>query len=254
MTGKPKHTQAENGVVTSSKKRNCARHCVNILQTESDAYYIEINSTITTSSSIKAEIDSFKDEIYLKDYKPHTVFASLKFPEINTNKHQVVNISQSVTITDIEAFTRFNISRIKIKLYSLNRKYGVTFKKILTVTDGYISLQEDSNSCNFNGTANIPNTSIFTLDIINLLLKPGDNILNIMATIDKLAILSAVRKKPYCKIGILLFKLLDKSVVNYSENLTYFAAALASINQTVNIDIGSIIENNLGTTVKCSYD
>ncbi|KAH7163231.1 hypothetical protein B0J13DRAFT_32428 [Dactylonectria estremocensis] len=270
---------------------------VNILQTEDNAYRMEINSTITTDGKIKADIDSFEGEMYLEDYEPHTPFASLLFPETNANKHQVVNVTQDVTITDMKAFTRFNVwfhnnetvritinGRTKVKPHGLSRKYGVTFKKTLTVnglnrfngtevTEGHISLQEDDNGRNFNGTAVIPNASVFTLDIgnvsfsnfvgdvdvgtlyiQNLLLKPGDNVLNITATMDQLAILSAVRKKPYCETGILPFKLLGKSVENHGENLTYFATALASANQTVNIDIGTIIKNDLGTTVKCSDD
>lgn len=289
---------------------------VNILQTESNAYHMEINSTIKTDGSIKANIDPFEGEMYLEDYEPHTAFATLLFPKTNANKHQVVNVSQEIKITDMEAFTRFNVwfhnnetvritinGRTKVKPHGLDRKYGVTFKKTLTinglnhfngteVTDGHISLENDDNGRNFNGTANIPNNSVFTLDIVSgplnnasclifcsphlqgnvsftnfvgdenvgtlyiqdLLLKPGDNILNITATMDQLAILSVVRKKPYCNTGILPFKLLGKSVVNNGDDLSYFAAALASANQTVNIDIGSIIKNDLGTTVKCSED
>ncbi|KAH8737037.1 hypothetical protein BGZ61DRAFT_7705 [Ilyonectria robusta] len=268
---------------------------VNILQTESNAYHMEINSTIKTDGSIKANIDAFEGEMYLEDYEPHTAFATLLFPKTNANKHQVVNVSQEIKITDMTAFTRFNVwfhnnetvritinGRTKVKPHGLDRKYGVTFKKTLTinglnnfngteVTDGHISLENDDNGRNFNGTANIPNNSVFTLDIGNvsftnfvgdenvgtlyiqdLLLKPGDNVLNITATMDQLAILSAVRKKPYCNTGILPFKLLGKSVVNNGDDLSYFAAALASTNQTVNIDIGSIIKNDLGTTVKCA--
>ncbi|KAL6403186.1 hypothetical protein AUP68_12522 [Ilyonectria robusta] len=287
---------------------------VNILQTESNAYHMEINSTIKTDGSIKANIDAFEGEMYLEDYEPHTAFATLLFPKTNANKHQVVNVSQEIKITDMTAFTRFNVwfhnnetvritinGRTKVKPHGLDRKYGVTFKKTLTinglnnfngteVTDGHISLENDDNGRNFNGTANIPNNSVFTLDIVScprnndsclifcspplqgnvsftnfvgdenvgtlyiqdLLLKPGDNVLNITATMDQLAILSAVRKKPYCNTGILPFKLLGKSVVNNGDDLSYFAAALASTNQTVNIDIGSIIKNDLGTTVKCA--
>ncbi|KAK7416043.1 hypothetical protein QQX98_005494 [Neonectria punicea] len=267
---------------------------VNILQTESNAYHMEINSTITTDGSIKADIDSFEGEMYLEDYEPHTPFATLQFPETNANKHQVVNVSQDINVSDMEAFTRFNVwfhnnetlritinGRTKVKPHGLSRKYGVTFKKTLTinglnhfdgteVTNGHISIEKNDDGKNFNGTANIPNASVFTLDIgnvtfhnyigdeevgtlyiENLLLKPGDNILNITATMDQLTILQSAALPAYCKTGIIPFKLLGKSVMNDGENLSYFAAALASSNQTVEIDIGTIIKNDLGTTVKC---
>lgn len=162
-----------------------------MLQTESNAYLLEINSTITTDGSIKANIDSFEGEMYLEDYEPHTAFTTITFPKTNANKHQVVNVSQNIDIADMDAFTRFNVwfhnnetlrvtvkGKTKVKPHGLDRKYGVTFKKTVTinglnhfngtqVTDGHISLTKDDNGNNFNGTANIPNASVFTLDIVS---------------------------------------------------------------------------------------
>lgn len=268
---------------------------VNILQTESNAYHMEINSTIKTDGSIKADIDGFEGEMYLEDYEPHTAFATLNFPKTNANKHQNVNVSQDINITDMEAFTRFNVwfhnnetlrvtinGKTKVKPHGLDRKYGVTFKKTVTlkglnhfdgteVTNGHISLSMDKNGRNFNGTANIPNASVFTLDIgnvsftnfigdedvgtlyiQNLLLKPGDNIVNITAAMKQARVIGAAREKPYCNTGIVPFKLLGKSVNNDGANLTYFAAALGSSNQTVEIDIGTILKNDLGTSANCA--
>lgn len=268
---------------------------VNILQTESNSYHMEINSTIETEGGIKANIDPFEGEMYLEDYEPHTAFATVQFPKTNANKHQIVNVSQAINITDMDAFTRFNIwfhnndtlrvtinGRTKVKPSGLSRKYGATFKKTITlnglnnfadteVTDGNISLENDDNGRNFNGTAVIPNQSVFTLDIGNvsftnfigdkevgtlyiqdLLLKPGNNTVNITATMDQASVVVAAGQKPYCNTGIVPFKLLGESVKNNGQNLSYFAAALASTNQTVNIDIGAIIQKDLNTTIKCS--
>ncbi|KAF4462498.1 hypothetical protein FALBO_10689 [Fusarium albosuccineum] len=265
---------------------------VNVLDAHSDSYLMEINSTITTDGKIHAKVDPFEGEMYLEDWPAHAAFATLRFPETNANKHQVVNVSQQVEITDLEEFTRFNIwfhnnetvrvtikGRTKVKPSGLTRKYGVDFKKTVTlnglnhfdgteVTDGSISLDGERN---FNGTVNIPNASVFTLDngnvtftnyvgdeevgtlyIQNLLLQPGDNIVNISASMDQTAILKAVRQDPYCKTGVVPFKLLGKSVVNRGENLTYFAAALGSSNQTVEIDIGAILKKDLDYNVTCS--
>lgn len=164
---------------------------LNMLQTTSDKYLLEINSTITTDGSIKANIDSFEGEMYLEDYEPHTPFVAVQFPKTNANKHQEVNISQEITIADLEAFTRFNIwfhnnetlrvtvkGRTKVKPSGLSKKYGVNFKKTVTinglntfngteVTEGHISTELDDNGKNFNGTAKIPNASVFTLDIVS---------------------------------------------------------------------------------------
>ncbi|KAH7197368.1 uncharacterized protein B0J16DRAFT_17859 [Fusarium flagelliforme] len=270
---------------------------VQILETEPDAYLMKIDSSITTDGKIHASVDPFEAEMYLEDWPAHVPFAIVNMPETNSNKHQVVNVTQNVKIADMEEFTRFNVwfhnnetlrvtvnGKTKVKPSGLPRKYDVTFKKTIElkglnhfagtkVTDGHIGLSSDKNIPNFNGTTVIPNASVFTLDngnvtftnfvgdtevgtltIPNLVLKPGDNVVNITAKMDQKFILDTVGKEPYCKTGIIPFKLLGKSVVNHGENLTYFAAALGSSNQTVEIDIGAILKKDIGYEVKCKSD
>ncbi|KAF5661003.1 hypothetical protein FHETE_8668 [Fusarium heterosporum] len=271
---------------------------VQILETEENAYLMKIDSSITTDGSIHAKVDPFEAEMYLEDWPAHAAFATVNMPETNSDKHQVVNVTQNVKITDMDEFTRFNVwfhnnktlrvtvnGKTKVKPKGLPRKYGVTFKKTLelkgldhfagtVVNDGTIGFGSGKDEPNFNGTTTIPNASVFTLDngnvtftnfvgdvevgtltIPNLVLKPGDNVVNITANMDQNLILKAVQKEPYCKTGILPFKLLGKSVFNHGENLTYFAAALGSSNQTVEIDIGAILAKPpLKYKVKCTSD
>ncbi|KAI5466401.1 hypothetical protein BGZ63DRAFT_347553 [Mariannaea sp. PMI_226] len=267
---------------------------VNMLQTETNTFLLAINSTITTDGSIKANIDAFEGEMYLEDYEPHTPFLSVQFPKTNGDKHQLVNISQQVNITDMDAFSRFNVwfhnnetvrvtlnGKTKVKPSGLDRKYDVTFKKTVTfkglnmfdgttVTNGHISFSSDTKAKNFNGTAIIPNASVFTLDIGNItftnfindqkvgtlyiqnfLLVPGDNHVNITANMNQATVLSAAAQQPYCKTGTVPFKLLGQDVENDGDSLPYFEAALSSVNQTVEIDIGSILKADLGSTIKC---
>ena len=73
---------------------------VHVLETTSNSYLMEINSTITTKGGIKANVDPFEGEMYLEDYEPHVAFATLSFPKTNNNKHQIVNVSQHLTITE----------------------------------------------------------------------------------------------------------------------------------------------------------
>lgn len=271
---------------------------VNVLRTESDSYLMEINSTITTDGAIKANIDPFEGVMYLEDLEPHTPFVSINFPATNGDKHQTVNVSQEVTITDMDAFTIFNIwfannetlritveGKTKVKPSGLSRKYGVTFKKTLDVKGlnlftgtRVVEMESHINATirpsdpkpNFVGIAEIPNHSLFTLDIgnasftnfvddanlgelkiDNLVLHPGLNRVNITAKMDNVEVLEKVRSPDYCGTGVMPFKLQGKSVVNHGQNLTYFATALASANQTVPIDIGAIIEKDLKFDVKC---
>ncbi|OBS26823.1 hypothetical protein FPOA_00766 [Fusarium poae] len=270
---------------------------VQILETEEGAYLMKIDSSITTDGKIHASVDPFEAEMYLEDWPAHVPFATVDMPETNSNKHQVVNVTQHVKIADMEEFTRFNIwfhnnetlrvtvnGKTKVKPSGLTRKYGVTFKKTVElkglnhfagteVTEGHIGFGDGTDEPNFNGTTVIPNASVFTLDngnvtftnfvgdvevgtltIPNLLLKPGDNVVNITANMNQTLVLNAVQEEPYCKTGILPFKLLGKTVMNHGENLTYFAAALGSSNQTVEIDIGAIIKKSIGYDVKCKKD
>lgn len=271
---------------------------VNVLRTESDAYLMEINSTITTDGAIKANIDPFEGVMYLEDLEPHTPFVSINFPATNGDKHQTVNVSQEVTITDMAAFTTFNVwfannetvritveGKTKVKPSGLSRKYGVTFKKTLDVKgldlfSGTRVIEDQSHinasvsakdpKPNFVGIAEIPNHSVFTLDIgnatftnflenddlgelkiDNLVLHPGINRVNITAKMDQFAVIKDLRSDKYCHDGIMPFKLLGKSVVNHDQNISYFADALASANQTVPINIGAILKKDLNYPLKC---
>jgi hypothetical protein len=270
---------------------------VGVLSTTSDTYTLELNSTITTDGKIKAKVYPFEGVMYLEDKPGHTPFATVDFPETNAAKHQSVNITQKMKITDMDAFTDFNIwfhnndtlkitveGKTQVSPKGLSRKYDVDFKKTVEikglktfdgtrVTEGHITIEEDDQGKNFYGVAEIPNQSVFTLDIGNvtftnyvdgerlgllyiedLVLHPGTNTVNISANINQIRAVGLVSQPEHCKDGILDFDLEGKNVTNHNEDISYFAAALASVNQTVPIDIGSIIKKDLKTTVKCKSD
>jgi len=177
---------------------------VNILNTEPNKFLMEVNSTITTDGSIHADVDAFTGRMYLEDHEPHVAFATLDFPETSADKMQVVNISQEVTVADMDAFVRFNewfVEReslrltiegeTKVKPAGLDRKYSVTFKKTLDVKglnllqgtevlveSAELSLSVDDNNRNFYGEADIPNPSHFTLEVVRDLVSwPGRSFL-----------------------------------------------------------------------------
>ncbi|KAK1833860.1 hypothetical protein QBC39DRAFT_369783 [Podospora conica] len=174
-----------------------------------------------------------------------------------------------------------------IRVKGISRAYPVTFKKTLTtnglrgfdgttVTDTSVTLEPDARGNNFKGTAMIPNHSIFTLDIgnatfynyllgkevgtvyiDNILLNPGENKFPMRATVDNGAVLAALASKPYCdaKKGVLPLVLRGKTVQNAGESLPYFADALGSHNQTVDVDIGTPVAKLLGgNPVPCSAE
>lgn len=154
-----------------------------------------------------------------------------------------------------------------------------------------MSITGDENDNNFKGKTNIPNYSVFTLEIVsysrqiarspvantaqgnttfrnyllnqevgtvfidNMVLYPGEkNEFPMRATINNGPVLEALGKKPYCDEtkGVLPFVLSGKTVVNNGKPLSYYADALASHNQTIEIDVGTPVAKLLGRPVECA--
>ncbi|KAK1780675.1 hypothetical protein QBC45DRAFT_323173 [Copromyces sp. CBS 386.78] len=264
-------------------------------------FTMSINTEIQSDGKVKARIEPFEGVMYLEDLPEHRPFAKVHFPETNSEKSQIVNVTQFTMIDDMEAFTTFNTWLLhnetfrvtvegptKVHVKGIAKAYGVTFKKTiempgLRMLDGTIVSNTTVNSFakkgvnNFFGTVQIPNYSkvafelgnatfhnylldkeIGTVYLDNLSLKPGnDNVYPMRATIDDLGYVTGLAvQKPYCdKLkGVLPFKLRGKSVVNNGESLSYIADALATGNQTVQIDIRGTVERSMGITLGCTDD
>ena len=84
----------------------------------------------------------------------------------------------------------------------------------------------------------------------NLTLRPGLNVVPMRAAVDPGSALGAVTTQPYCGTGIVPYILNGKNVIKNGERLSYFADALASTNQTIEIDVGSAIRA-LGLPAGC---
>ncbi|KAH8893825.1 hypothetical protein GQ53DRAFT_745281 [Thozetella sp. PMI_491] len=163
-----------------------------VTNTKSDSLTMAINSTIHTDGSVKANIDGFLGDMYLEDLLPHTPFAQISFPATTSDALQVVNVSQPLPITNMEAFTNFNTwllhnttlrvtvsGSTNIRVNGIAKSYPVTFLKTIempglqsfngtTVSETSISLQADDNGDNFHGFASIPNRSLVTFEIGNV--------------------------------------------------------------------------------------
>ena len=65
--------------------------------------------------------------------------------------------------------------------------------------------------------------------------------------------LAALGSKPYCdeKKGIPPLVLRGKTVENFGQPIPYFADALGSHNQTVDVDVGTPVARLLGGPVPC---
>ncbi|EON96508.1 hypothetical protein UCRPA7_8004 [Phaeoacremonium minimum UCRPA7] len=213
--------------------------------------------------------------------------SSAKFQEVNVTQFTPITDLEAFTVFNTWLLVNETL-RVTVKgdthvrVKGLSRNYGVSFKKTITmpglsnfngttVPESTIALQADDNGDNFKGTVTIPNKSLVTFEIgnasfhnyllgaeigtvyiDNIILSPGLNNFSMHANISQLPVLNAIAEKPYCQSGILPFQLRGKEVFNHGQPLSYYADALASSNQTVDIDIGADLEKDLSYTVKCS--
>ncbi|PKS06539.1 hypothetical protein jhhlp_007287 [Lomentospora prolificans] len=262
-----------------------------ISSTEPKQYNMAVNSTIRTDGKTHATIAPFTGVMYLEDLEPHTPFASVEFPETTSEKLQVVNVSQIVEVTNMDAFTTFNTWLLanetlrmtiegdtSVKVKGISKNFGVTFKKTvdlkglngfhgLKVTDANVDIATTKK--NFNGTVDIPNASILTIEIgnatftnmlngeeigtvymDNLILYPGINNVSIYADVEQAPVLDAMTSGPHCDDGIIPFEMKGKDVTSNGEELEYFAGALRALTQTVEIPLSEAFARN-GLKLKC---
>lgn len=165
---------------------------INIINTQPNKFLMQINATITTDGTVKADIDPFIGNLTLRDVPNARPFVQLQFPQTNANKFQTVNVSQEVTITDPEAFEQFNRAffqnetlrvnihgNTKVQPAALSKKYDVDFFKVIefkglnklngtSLSDMKIKIGlAQDNIPNFNATATITNPSYYTIDLGN---------------------------------------------------------------------------------------
>ncbi|KAM0276114.1 hypothetical protein ACHAQH_007088 [Verticillium albo-atrum] len=265
-----------------------------VTQTEENKFNMAINSTIRAKDGVKAKIAPFQAVMYLEDIESHTPFVYLDFPETESVKLQTVNTTQEVTIPDMDAFTTFNTwllgnetlrvtveGKTHVRVNGISRNYGVTFKKTmeltglnhfkgLEVTSNRVNITHDDNGDNFFGWVDIPNPSVFTIEIgnasfhtyhnssnigtafiDNLFLYPGINNVSMRANISTAPVVRAMGMEPACESGIVDFQLGGDNVVNNGQELVYFADALAASNLTVPIELATAFERDIGLTFEC---
>jgi len=169
-----------------------------------------------------------------------------------------------------------------IHVKGINRAYPISFKKTVTMNglqnfkgtflpESTVELQADKNGDNFHGIVTVPNRSVVTFEIgnasfttymsgkdvgvtyiDNMVLRPGLNNFTLHASISQAVTLETLQQKPYCESGGLIpVQLSGKDVVNNGQHLAYFAHALGSGNQTVDIPIGADLKRDHGLALGC---
>lgn len=149
-------------------------------------------------------------------------------------------------------------------------KLGFNSFSGIAVENTTFSAQRDALGDNFHGIANIPNPTIFTIEVgnatfasflngesigtvnlENMVLRPGVNSITMRANVSELPVLSTVTQRPYCEDGKLPVVLTGRDVVSNGQQIGYFADALASSNQTITLDVGKTLAA-VGLPVTCA--
>lgn len=161
---------------------------VAVTQTEANSFNLAINSTITTDGSAHATIHAFNGTMWLLDETP-VAFASVMFPETASDAEVPVNISQTVTVDHLSELTAFNQALLvnetvnvrvngstTIRVSGIARDYPITFSKDIVfqgfngfaginVTDPVVGLTATKN---FNATVNIPNPTVWSVEVVSI--------------------------------------------------------------------------------------
>ncbi|ORY62172.1 uncharacterized protein BCR38DRAFT_347157 [Pseudomassariella vexata] len=262
-----------------------------VTNTRPNVLNMAINSTITTDGKVHATIAGFQSTMYLMDVDPPLAFATLDFPQTKSDALMVVNISQELTFDNLDAVKTFNahlLSKEKInvkiegdtnvRVSGIARNYPVSFSKNIemvgfnnfagvVVTNPHVNLNPVNN---FNATANLPNPTIWTVEIgnatfhnylngsdigtayiLDVVLRPGDNEFFIWADVNQAPILNALTLPPACETGNLTIDLGGKTVMNNGQTISYFQDAFASSNVSAIIDIGAAVKNDIGLSIPC---
>ncbi len=167
---------------------------ISCTNTKTDSFMLSINTTLK-SGKTKATVDAFEGDMYLEDEPSHEPFATILFPETHNQPFQTVNVSQEIAIKNASALTLFNtwlltresvrvtvLGYPKVKVPGISHKYGVTFKKTVTLTglnnfDGMavsnssISSSNFSDGTNFHTTVVIPNRSVVSFEIVSVCIQ-----------------------------------------------------------------------------------
>ncbi|KHN97418.1 uncharacterized protein MAM_04433 [Metarhizium album ARSEF 1941] len=234
---------------------------IHILDAELNSLFIQIYSTIKT------------------DGQP---FTTLQFPPTSANKFQVVNISQTVHVTNKDALERFSHAflanqTLRIKIYGktyvkpagMTKKYPVHVNKVIEfnglnllngVKLGNTSISFDKDVPNFNATAVVRNPSHSTLEIVNATFESlADNqLVGNVATANLLlrpgrntfpieARINQTRVAQivaYCETGVIPFQLQGRKVQNHGQDILWLASASSNASMTVDISVAAVIESS----------
>jgi len=212
----------------------------------------------------------------------------IQMPRIHA-LHPVSNASvegQLVHINSLDAVTNYCIAVLeqesvssalvgktdlhegKLPVVHINYNTTTTYKglnglKGFNVTNVRLNLTAEPGQPNLKGFAYIPNPSLFTIamgDVIltlstakhgvvgnssipNMTLRPGNNTLPMTATIDQLMVTDSMNTKT----GIVELLIKGNSSIRNGQHLTYYEKALANNNLTLEMNVLQVLADSSGS-------
>jgi len=197
-----------------------------------------------TTITVDQDIEIFSTELFTEYTK--TVISSETFDVYMVGKTKVHQSGLQAISVDYNK---------KISLKGLNKLQGLNITSLKLIVDKNDYLSDGSNMV---GTIFIPNPSTYTLDLgnvtmnlavdgkalgyalmPNLLLKPGDNNIDMQSTVDPGVVISLITSK--YKNAILPLDITGNSSIKNGEHLEYYETAIKSNKIRVDLNAGPVL-------------
>ncbi|CAD6564819.1 MAG: hypothetical protein ASARMPREDX12_004445 [Alectoria sarmentosa] len=203
-------------------------------------------SIVGNGSHYHSNLDAFNSSLSLEDGNP---YAYVQLPQLQATREAISIVNQDVKITDMDAFTDYNIAVLNSEQVNVNVRGRtalhemsfpttiVDYRKTATM-QGLNKLNGFTGNVTFNNYLYATDTLLGTTTLNNLTLYPGNNTLpmrSIIIIINQTFVLEEIINDP--KSTLLPVDIVGNSSVYDELHLSYFEKAFQSVTLSVTLDI-----------------
>lgn len=245
-----------------------------------DAFTLELNSVLSTTSKYHPELAAFNGSLHLKGSE--AAFAYLDIPEVKAENGTESHINQRVQIADMTEYIKYTktvLGTEEFSIYLKGRgglqqgglpKTTVNYNKEITMkglnslkgfnlTEFNILTSEQEDGANANGTISIPNPSVLSVEmgtvtlamsvagtpvgvatIEDLVLRPGNNTFEMRAVTNQTTVVTMIFTD--YKDGILPIDVVGNTTTFNNQSLPYYEQALQSNKLRLNLNVIDALE------------
>jgi len=244
---------------------------------------LKVRNTAVSRSWFTPQLDPFNVSLFLEDTEPDIKpFGILSLPPQHALHYFSTDVNQTMEILDKDQFNEYNkrVTQSKTFRFAMRGKtklhlgalpvVTVDFNKVIetnglnsfkgiTVSDVNLTLSKFEDGSNTHGTIHIPNPSVMTLQIgdmlqdiyidgvlvgnttiKNVVLHPGPNDFPMSSTTDQAKIIPAIQNK--YRNGVLAIEARTREITFNGKRLPYFEQAMASTPVFLSLDISDALE------------